>query len=331
MPVFTLQRHLPGVCYARTDGGQELPVLDITNPAFATEVVRERREDVEEAVRVEARLFAGMRDGARQTRAIRVASALRTYRAKLGDEGLGWARWFTFLRSADGFVAEQIRCRAQSVARLLAAAMVAPLSRRPGAPVHLVNIGGGAASDSLNALIVLTRDRPFQLMGRDIRVHVLDIDPAGPHFAARALTALRAPGAPLARLDADLEHVPYDWNEPGRLPALLERWCTDDAIVVGSSEGGLLEYCPDALVLEHLRLLREGTRSDFALACTAWRGDEVGDAARVLRGRDQPLQSHTVESLTALAERAGWSVQWSEEQNPLHLVFLLRPAVRAAG
>jgi hypothetical protein len=79
------------------------------------------------------------------------------------------------------------------------------------------------------------------------------------------------------------------------------------------------------LVLEHLRLLRDGTPSDFALACTARRGDEVGNAARVLRGRDQPLRSHTTESLTALAERAGWSVQWSEEQNPLHLVFLLRP------
>ena len=325
MPAFTFQRHPPGVCTARTDGGQVLPVLDITHPAFATEVVRERREDVEEAVRVEARLFAGLREGERPMRTIHVASALRTYRAKLGDEGLGWARWFPFLRSADGFLAEQIRRRAQSVARLLAAALVAPLSRRPGVPVHLVNIAGGAASDSLNALIVLNRDRPFHLMGRALRVHVLDVDPAGPHFAARALTSLRAPGAPLARLDAELEHTPYDWNEPGRLPALLAPWRAEDAILVGSSEGGLLEYCPDALVLEHLRRLGEGAPSDFALACTAWRGDEVGEAARALRGRDQPLRPHTTESVTALAERAGWSVQWSEEQNPLHLVLLLRP------
>jgi hypothetical protein len=325
MPAFIFQRHLPGVCYARTDGGQELPVLDITHPAFAAEVVRERREDVEEEVRSESWLFAGLRDGVAPPRMTRVASALRTYRAKLGDEGLGWARWFTLLRSADGFLAEQIRCRAQSVARLLAASMVAPLSRRPGMPVHLVNIAGGAASDSLNALIVLARDRPFQVMGRAIRVHVLDVDPAGPSFARRALTALRAPGAPLARLDVELEHVPYDWNEPGRLAALVEGWRADGALLVGSSESGLVEYCPDALVLEHLRLLRDGAPPGFDLACTAWRGDEVGNAARVLRGRDQPLRSHTRESLTALAERAAWSVQWSEEQNPLHLVFLLRP------
>ena len=325
MSAFSFLSHLPGVCYARTDRGHELPVLDITHPVFATEIVREPSKEVEEAVRDEVRLFAGLHDHGRLPRGTRVASALRTYRAKLGDEGLGWARWFPFLRSFDAFLAEQVRHRAQSVARLLAAGMIAPLSRRLGVPVHLVNIAGGAASDSLNALIVLAKDRPFQVMGRAIHVHVLDVDPAGPHFAARALTALRAPGAPLARLDADLEHVLYDWNEPGRLTALMERWRANEAILVGSSESGLLEYCPDELVLEHLRLLKDGAPPDFALACTAWRGDEVGNAARVLRGRDQPLRSHTAESLAALAERAGWSVQWSDELNPLHLLLLLRP------
>lgn len=322
---FTLRHRLAGVCYARTDQGRELPVLDVTHPAFAAEVVRERRVDVEEAIRREARLFAGLRDGDRPPRVTRVASALRTYRAKLGDEGLGWARWFTFLRSADAFLGEAIRHRAQSVARLLAAALVAPLARRPAATLHMVNIAGGAASDSLNALLLLIRDRPFQLLGRTTRIHVLDLDPSGPHFAARALAALRAPGAPLARLDAELEHVPYDWNDPAPLAGLLAGWREGAAIVVGSSEGGLLEYCPDALVLEHLRLLRDGAPPDLALACTAWRGDEVGDAASVLRGRDQPVRAHTRESLVALAERAGWSVQWSQEENPLHLVFLLRP------
>ncbi len=322
---FSLRHRVHGVCYARTDQGRELPVLDITHPAFAVEAVRERRPDVEEAIVREARLFAGLRDGDRPPRVTRVASGLRTYRAKLGEEGLGWARWLTPLRSADAFLGEAIRSRAQAVARLLAAAMVAPLARRAGTPLHLVNIAGGAASDSLNALIVLARDRPFQVMGRDVRIHVLDVDPAGPHFAARALAALRAPGAPLQRVDAELEHVPYDWSAPAALGPLLQRWRADDAIVVGSSEGGLLEYCPDATVLEHLRLLREGAPPDFALAATAWRGDEVGRAASALRGRDQPVRPHTRESLGALAAQAGWTVQWGQEENPLHLVFLLRP------
>lgn len=325
MRPFTLRHHLPGVCYARTDRGGELPVLDITHPAFAVEAVRERDLEVEEAVLREARLFAGLREGDRPPRGSRPASALRSYRAKLGDEGLGWARWFTFLRSADAFLGEALRHRAQSVARLLAAGMVAPLSRRPAAPLHLVNLAGGAASDSLNALILAVRDRPFQVLGRTIRVHVLDVDPAGPHFAARALAALRAPGAPLARLDAELEHVSYDWDDPAPLAGLLARWREGEAILVGSSEGGLLEYCSDETVLAHLRLLGEGAPPDFALACTAWRGDEVGRAATALRGRDQPVRSHTRASLAALAERAGWTVQWSQEENLLHHVVLLRP------
>jgi hypothetical protein len=324
MVAFTLRPHLKGVCYARTDRGGELPVLDVTHPAFAVEVVRERRLDVEEAVIREGRLFAGLSDGHWPPRTTRVGSALRSYRAKLGDEGLGWARWLPF-RSFDAFLGEAIRSRAQSIARQLAESVVGPLSRRPAAPLHLVNVAGGAASDSLNALILLARDRPFQVMGRTIHVHVLDIDPAGPHFAARALAALRAPGAPLARLDATLEHVRYDWNEPAPLAALLGRWRADDAVLAVSSEGGLLEYCPDALVLEHLRLLREAGPPDLAFTCTGWRADDVGRAAAALRGRDQPLRPHTRESLAALAEGAGWTVQWSQEENLLHLVFTLRP------
>jgi hypothetical protein len=320
---------LKGVCYARTDRGQELPVLDFTHPAFAVAAGRERDEEAEDALRAEARLFVGLAsprpDGGPGVRAVRPASWLRTYRAKLGDEGLGWARWFLFLRSADAFLVEQIRLRAHALVRLLAAGLAPALARRPGAPLHLVNVAGGAASDSLNALILLSRDHPFLLWGRAIRIHVLDADPAGPHFAARALAALRAPGAPLARLDAELDHVPYDWREPAALEGHLARWREDGAVLAGSSEGGLLEYCADDLVEEHLRLFRAGTPPGFVLACSAWRGDEPARSARGLRGRDQPLRSHTRASLAALADQAGWDVQWSQDDNPLHLVCLLRP------
>lgn len=317
------RRHRQGLHYARTDDGRELPVLDITHPAFSVEVVRGTREDVEEAVRAEGRLFAGLRDVGPRDR--RVASGLRSYRAKLGDAGLGWARWLRFLRSADAFLGVEIRRRAQALARLLAAGMVAPLARDPGAPLHLVNIAGGAASDSLNALLLLARDRRYLLARRATRVHVLDLDAAGPHFAARALAALRAPGGPLEGLDAALDHVPYDWNASAALAPLLAAWRGDGAVLVGSSEGGLLEYAPDEVVLEHLRLLREGAGPGFVMACSAWRGDDVGEAARNLRGRDQPLRAHTRGSLAALADRAGWNVQWSQEEQLLHLVFLLRP------
>ena len=75
--------------------------------------------------------------------------------------------------------------------------------------------------DSLNALIVLRRDRPGVLDGRRIRIDVLDRDGDGPAFGARALTALRAEGGPLHGLDVQLRHVRTDWTETGPLRNLL--------------------------------------------------------------------------------------------------------------
>jgi hypothetical protein len=84
------------------------------------------------------------------------------------------------------------------------------LDARPGDPLLLLNIGGGSAIDSLNALLLLHRERPGSLADRGIRIYVLDLDTAGPTFGARALAALQAEGAPLHGLDIRLTHVPYD-------------------------------------------------------------------------------------------------------------------------
>src|SRR5262249_59657568 len=112
------------------------------------------------------------------------------------------------------------RLRLQAAAGLLAESLVPALAARPG-PLHLLNIGGGPAIDSLNALLLLRRDHPERLAGRPVRIHVLDIDAEGPAFGARALAAVQAPGASLEGLDAGLAHVAYDWNESHRLPAIV--------------------------------------------------------------------------------------------------------------
>src|SRR5262249_58914522 len=53
-----------------------------------------------------------------------------------------------------------VRLRMQQIARLLAEALLAPLADAPDAPLHLVNIAGGPALDSINALIILARPHP---------------------------------------------------------------------------------------------------------------------------------------------------------------------------
>ena len=48
-----------------------------------------------------------------------------------------------------------LRLRTQQVARLLADGLAADLANAGAAPLHLVNIAGGPAIDSMNALILL--------------------------------------------------------------------------------------------------------------------------------------------------------------------------------
>ena len=108
-----------------------------------------------------------------------------------------------------------VRLRMQQIAKLLVEALLAPLAAAPDAPLALVNIAGGPALDSINALIVLARAHA-SLLRRPIAIHVFDAQPDGPAFGARALRALAAPGAPLGGIDVQFEHHAYDWNDTAR-------------------------------------------------------------------------------------------------------------------
>lgn len=131
------------------------------------------------------------------------------------------------------------------MATLLADGLGDALEAEPAVPLHLVNIAGGPAIDSMNALVLL-RQRRVDL-NRRIVIHVLDQDGAGPFFTD---------GAPLAGLDVAFDHRRYDWNDTAALAALLRE--TDGAIVGASSEGGLFEYGDDDAVVANLKTLRAG-------------------------------------------------------------------------
>src|SRR5439155_543321 len=107
--------------------------------------------------------------------------------------------------------------------RLLAEALRAPLADAPGAPLHLVNIAGGPALDSINALILLAR-ADATLLHRPIAIHVFDAQQDGPTFGARALLALAAPEGPLNRLGYELERGAQADDRAGEeIPAVSAR------------------------------------------------------------------------------------------------------------
>src|SRR4051794_8681714 len=250
----------PGVCYAYSDDGVELPVIDITHPAFALVVNQTElaaviadfvramttRQKIPSLVRYI--LFRLLRRRSILTRSIMDAkgtflSGMATYLMKLGPLNLGAGYAGRIDRKvAASLPALSARLRLQDIANLIVEGLTPSLSASQGRPLHLLNIGGGPAVDSLNALILLQKQRPEWLRGRRIWIHILDRDPVGPSFGVRALAALRAEGAPLHGLEILLKIVEYDWTDVTRLRDVIDRINAADDVVVGSSEGGLFEY-----------------------------------------------------------------------------------------
>jgi hypothetical protein len=323
----------PSVHYARTDEGVDLPVIDVTHPAFLLDVTDDEQRQLVAKFLGEPQPFAGMPAFVRNAlyrfflrksvlaRGIRQASggggylaAMSTYLLKLGPDNLA-ADFASPIdrRIAASLPALAVRLRLQDVARMLADALQplvaasAGSPHQPHQPLRLLNIAGGTAIDSINALLLLRQDHA--LTGRRIRIDVLDVDSTGPAFGARALEALRRSGGPLEGVDVALAHTRYDWNDASALRAVLEN---GDAVSAASSEGGLFEYGTDEAILANLAYLREGTARDFVLVGSVTRADEPVE--RLHRSSHAATRPRGLDAFRALAERAGWRVARAVER-----------------
>ncbi len=132
-------------------------------------------------------------------------------------------------------------------------------------PLHLINIGGGPALDSVNALVLLRLSHP-QLRNRKIVIHVLDGDSQGALFGANALAALQAEDGPLAGADVRLERRDYNWNEQEPLGRLIREVKAGGGVAAVSTEGALFEYGSDAAIVENLLALAEAAPPALSLA-----------------------------------------------------------------
>jgi|WetSurMetagenome_2_1015567.scaffolds.fasta_scaffold50019_3 hypothetical protein len=314
-----------GLHYAVTDEGVELPVIDLTHPAFdAVPSLSEQERAVEEYLEMlarQARVPAALRGGlywlmglgSPIMRAVRGASSgylsgLHTYLVKLGPENLGDA----YATRLDRAVVRSLpslsaRLRLRNAVQLTVEALDPLLAAWPGRPLHFVNVAGGPAMDSINALLVLQRDRPHLLAGRAIHVHVLDIEASGASFGRRALAALSGTRAPLDGLQVGFEHERYDWTRSESLPALTAGWNLADAITACSSEGGLFEYGDDETVRANLAALRGVLPAHAWMTGSVTRDGRCNQAMRA-SGLRSPTHLRTREGFSALASSAGWQV-----------------------
>jgi hypothetical protein len=331
----------PGVSYAVTDDGIELPVVDVSHPAFAFDVgepalskaITDTMEDLGRFMKMSPAEIGALAQesillrGGLQARG-GVLSGMTTYLHKLGPDNLGRGYASDRDRRAAGqLLPLAFRHRLATVARLLADGLI-PALAGAGGPLHLFNIGGGTALDSLNALILVRKERP-PLLARPIAIHVLDLDAAGPAFGARALDALRSADGPLRGLDIRFEHIAYDWASPAPLAVALERADRDGAVLVASSEGGLLEYGSDEHIAANLTVMREHAPAGFSFVGAllkdratlpdrlGWIGNASGIAVRLLG----------LGALRELADKTGWDVVRVED-GPIHHVVVLKSAAR---
>ena len=276
-----------GMYYAVTDDGLELPVIDVTNPAFQVslneselnvqlQLFLQNVRDTEKAPAfLRELIFRYMRRRSVIMRGLMGSdgtflSGMHTYMLKLGPDNLNKG----FFSDIDRRIAESPACifarlRLQDISRLLADDLAFRLSANKKATLHLLNIGSGPAIDGINALIVLQKEHPVLLYRRQVLIHSLDLDNAGPNFGARALAALQSEGGPLHGLDIGFDHINYNWSKPDTLRDYLKSLDGQD-IFAASSEGALFEYGSDDEVAGNLQALFDATPANIKLPDEAY-------------------------------------------------------------
>jgi hypothetical protein len=334
---------IPGLAYALTDNGIELPVLDITHPQFLSSIEESRLDEVSRAS-VQKMLAVGQMSDAQKTtyyeQLLRshifgpifvrepgdnFVSGMSTYVYKLGPNLIGGGPDRAFDRSASmdiGGVA--IRMRIRDLCRLQAGALIPQLESAPQTDLCFINIAGGAASDSINTLILVLKKDPALLRNRRTEINVLDIETLGPHFALGCVEALQAPGHPFHGLELACHHISHDWKDADELiPLLAEK---EDCIVTCASEGGLFEYGRDEEIERNLDVLYEHAPDGMRIA-----GTVVHEPTRVhptvpamAKAANAGLRFLGVSGLAAILAKTGWRLESVREENPIYAVFTLK-------
>jgi hypothetical protein len=317
-------REIHGFIRARTREGFDLPVIDVTHPRFAVPddpaTLRALHDALVESERKQRRMpklimRMILAAAARKSRLVRAMfnsdagflDGLSTYVMKLGADNLvppydtPMDRRF----AASPHIA-LVRLRMQQIAGLIAEGVADELAAAgAGSPLSLINIGGGPALDSINALILLRRARP-ELLHRPIAIEVLDSSPDGAFFGANALAALRADEGPLAGLDIVLRHHDYDWNTPPPLAGLVAKLVSTGAIIAASTEGALFEYGSDEAIVANLTALRANGTGARLVAGSVTCADET--RRRMIARTRFKLIPRGVAGFAPLAAQAGFRI-----------------------
>jgi hypothetical protein len=344
--VYMIKNKLPGLSYVFTRNGIELPVLDITHPDFISSIDENKLKKMLPYVEKNAEKNANKFNKiptfiknyfAKHSFAMAellqnessFASGISTLMMKLGPNLIGKGeRRFWDRQVTKGFGSLVIRMRIRDISICQADALIPLLQKSQEKNLCFINIAGGAASDSINALFLIQQKNPELLKNRKIEINVLDIDTYGPSFADRCIIALKAPSGRFSGMNISFRHIQYDWNNTEMLENLLtERkgW-----FQICSSEGGLFEYCSDEVINKNLNILHNNSAEDIIIA-----GSLLHDIKTVDAGIIAALKISIaikprflgIDGLRNIIEKNKLKLNSVMEGNPRYLIFSLRKEI----
>ncbi len=346
--LFTIKNKIPGLSYAFTLNGVELPVLDITHPFFESctdnKILQKLLPYIEKNAEKNAERFKripgfikrylakhsfAMAELLQTEEQNTYVTGITTLMMKLGPQLIGKGKKrFWDRQVSKGFGTLVIRMRVRDISKCQAEVLIPLLSKSPGKDLCFINIAGGAASDSINALILVQKEDPILLKKRKIEINVLDPDTFGPSFADSSIAALKEPGGRFNELDISFRHLHYDWNETERLAELLSE--RKEWLQICSSEGGLFEYGSDEAIIRNLKTVNNYASNDIIVAGTLLHDEKTIDAgylaALKISTKIKP-RLLGIDGLKNITSKNKLKIGSVIEGNPRYLVFSLKKEV----
>ena len=340
---YTEKKKIPGISYAYTLDGVELPVLDVTHPLFISSIdelkLQKMISEIGNEAAERAKKFYNLPAFFKKYLAKRsyimagfmemdsgntYVSGLSTMMMKLGPGliGKGRKKFLDRLGSkASGSMI--VRMRARDMATLLAESVISSIKRNPGKDLCMFNIGGGTATDSINSLIIVHRTEPLLLRNIKIEINILDIDDFGPWFASQSAQALTSEGGVLNGIELECRYYKYDWKDTALLSTLVKE--KKECIQAYSSEGGLFEYGEEKHILDNLRSISENNQKETFITGSVLKDPLTIDPIimATLSMTSITPKLYGIEVLSKLASESGWKVENKVSGNPRYIVFTL--------
>jgi hypothetical protein len=342
----TIRKKVTGLSYVFTENGVELPVLDITHPLFISSIDEDKLKEMLKKAEKTAEKTAEKLNNLPAflmkflaKRSFTMAELLQhkgdnaflsgvsTLMLKLGPGliGKGRKRFLDSLASR-GIGGIVLRMRVRDLSKCQAKALIPILRKLPDKNLCMINIAGGAASDTINTLFLILQEDPLLLKNRKIEIYVLDIDSFGPAFAAECISVLKSPAGQFNNLDISFRHIQYDWNNPTLLNKLLSE--RKEWLITCSSEGGLFEYCSDEVIEKNLDSLFNKSNSELVITGSLLHNIENVDAGIIASLKISANIKPRFLGLEGLKNICGkyWTIESIIEGNPRYLVFCLKKA-----